>query len=57
MEQFQRSLPHRGAIDGDGGNFTLSLERAEQRGKIREGQSLEYACIEVGAKQASKVKS
>jgi len=40
MEQFQRSLPQRGAIDGDESNFILSLERAEQRGRISEGQSL-----------------
>ena len=57
MEQFQRSLPQRGAIDGDEANFVLSLEKAEQRGRIIEEQSLEYACVEVGAKQASKVKS
>ena len=57
MEQFQRSLPQRGAIDGDETNLVWSLEKAEQRGRISEGQSLEHACIEVGAKQASKVKS
>lgn len=40
MEQFQRRLPRRGVIDGDETNFILSLERAEQRGRISEGQSL-----------------